>query len=146
MAVTVSRDDFDVGQIIKSMQEKHDDIGAIVSFSGVCRGEKGALSTLTLECYAEMAKAELEALEEEAHKRFSLIASHIHHRYGKMHPKDNIVLVVTLSVHRKEAFAAAEFLMDFLKTQAPFWKLEEGENTRKWVEAKAEDDEASARW
>lgn len=146
MTVKVSRDDFNAGLMIEAMQNKHDDIGAIVTFSGVCRGESGSLSSLTLECYEAMAISELEALELEARSRWALKDCYIHHRYGKMRPKDNIVLVVTLSEHRKDAFEAAEFLMDFLKTQAPFWKLEEGEAKRAWVDAKDEDDAARERW
>jgi molybdopterin synthase catalytic subunit len=146
MAVIVTPNDFDTGAELKRLSAGRYDTGAVVTFTGLCRGEAGALNSLTLECYEEMAINELQELEHQARARFSLDDVLIIHRYGAFKPGDNIMCVITLSAHRKDAFDAAEFLMDYLKTQAPFWKLAEGDNKREWVEAKAEDDEAVMRW
>lgn len=146
MAVIVTLDDFDTGAEAKRLSKGRYDTGALVTFTGLCRGEAGALNSLTLECYKEMAISELQSLEAKARTRFSLDDILIIHRYGTFFPGDNIMCVITLSTHRKDAFEAAEFLMDYLKTEAPFWKLAEGENTRTWIEAKSHDDEAVKRW
>jgi molybdopterin synthase catalytic subunit len=146
MAVFVTIDDFDTGAELRRLSNGRYDTGAVVTFTGLCRGDAGALNSLTLECYREMAISELEELEAKARARFSLDDVLIIHRYGAFKPGENIMCVITLSRHRKDAFEAAEFLMDYLKTQAPFWKLAEGENKREWVEAKAADDVAMERW
>jgi molybdopterin synthase catalytic subunit len=146
MPVIVTTKRFNAGQELNKLTQDVQDTGAVVSFTGLCRNESGSISTLTLECYEEMAKAELEDLERQALARWPLQGSLIIHRYGEMHAGDEIVFVATLSKHRKAAFEAAEFLMDFLKTQAPFWKLEKRGEEAKWVEAKEEDDKARERW
>jgi molybdopterin synthase catalytic subunit len=134
MAVRVQREDFDVGAEISRMQRGRTDIGAVVTFTG-------------LEHYPGMTEAELSRVEEDARSRWPLQDSLVIHRYGKLEPGANIVLVVTASAHRQAAFEAAEFLMDFLKTRAPFWKREKGEDgSGTWVDAREGDDAAAARW
>tara|TARA_R110000868_G_scaffold17774_7_gene77604 strand:+ start:521 stop:934 length:414 start_codon:yes stop_codon:yes gene_type:complete len=133
----VQTEDFDINDEIAALTEGRSDIGAVVSFTGLVRDV-----TLTLEHYAGMTERELDKLEAAANARWQLQGVTILHRIGTLHPGDNIVLVVTASKHRKDAFEAAEFLMDYLKTRAPFWKRE-GEE---WVEAKDSDDEAAKRW
>ena len=122
--------------------------GAAVTFTGYVRGGTGKdqIKSMTLEHYAAMAQKELEAIEAKAHARWSIDECLVIHRYGQLFPGDPIVLVITTSAHRAEAFAAAEFLMDWLKTKAPFWKSEEIDGSTQWVEAKDSDDEAAARW
>lgn len=133
----VQNEDFDIGAEIAALTRGRSDIGAVVTFSGLVRDV-----TLTLEHYAGMTERELDKIEIEAQTRWALQACLIIHRIGTLKPGDNIVLVITASAHRKDAFEAAEFLMDYLKTRAPFWKRE-GED---WVEAKASDDKAAERW
>ena len=149
MAVRVEREDFDVGVEVARLTAGRSDIGAIVTFSGTVRGGSGAdaITAMTLEHYPGMTEAELARVEAEAGKRWPLQASLIVHRVGTLKPGDNIVLVVTASAHRQAAFAAAEFLMDYLKTRAPFWKKEEGaDGQAHWVEARECDEEAAGRW
>ncbi len=124
------------------------DIGAVVSFTGLCRDEAGTLTALELEHYPGMAEGEIARVAEEALARWPLQGLTIIHRHGVIKPGEKIVLVVAAGRHRGEAFAAAEFLMDYLKTQAPFWKKEHRADGAPggWVEAKAKDDEAAARW
>jgi molybdopterin synthase catalytic subunit len=124
------------------------DIGALVTFAGICRGaESGeSIAALTLEHYPGMAEVEIARHVEEAKSRWPLLGVTVIHRYGRIEPGENIVLVVTASSHREAAFAAAEFLMDYLKTQAPFWKQVESAAGRTWVDAKDSDDNAAARW
>ncbi|MDR3372271.1 MAG: molybdenum cofactor biosynthesis protein MoaE, partial [Ancalomicrobiaceae bacterium] len=126
MPVRLQTQDFDIGAEIDRLVAGRSDVGAVVTFTGLVRdtakGEK--ILDMTLEHYPGMCEAELERIEAEAHTRFSLQGALIVHRYGRLLPAERIVLVVTLSEHRQEAFAAAEFLMDFLKTRAPFWKKE----------------------
>lgn len=145
MPVFVTSKNFDVSKEVAQMVGARDDIGAVVTFTGLCRRE-GANSTLTLECYEEMAHEELTRILEQAKTRWQLIDALIIHRYGTFNPADQIMMVATLSSHRKDAFEAAEFLMDFLKTDAPFWKLAAIDGKASWVEAKSTDDEAKARW
>jgi len=135
--IRVQTQDFDIGAEIAALTSGRTDIGAVVTFTGLVRDV-----VLELEHYPGMTERELERIEAEAHERWRLQASLIIHRVGKLAPGDNIVLVVTASAHRGDAFQAAEFLMDYLKTRAPFWKRE-GE---KWVEARESDDEAAKRW
>ncbi len=148
MAVRVQEEPFDLGAEATALSAGRIETGAIVTFTGLCRGKThgDTVTALTLECYVDMAVAELSRLEAEARKRWSLDDVLIVHRYGRLTPGEVIVLVITLSAHRKDAFAAAEFLMDVLKTDAPFWKKEEDENGARWVEAKASDDAARDRW
>jgi molybdopterin synthase catalytic subunit len=120
----------------------------VVTFTGICRGsEAGApIAALTLEHYPGMAEAEIARHVEEAQKRWPLLGVTIVHRHGRIEPGENIVLVVTASSHREAAFAAAEFLMDYLKTRAPFWKQVEGAAGATWVDAKQTDDDLAGRW
>lgn len=135
--IRVQTGDFDIGAEIAGMTRGRTDIGAVVTFTGLVRDV-----ALELEHYPGMTERELAGIDDEAHRRWNLQASLIIHRTGKLAPGDNIVLVVTASAHRGDAFASAEFLMDYLKTRAPFWKLE-GD---RWVEAKSSDENAARRW
>ncbi len=149
MAVRVQPDDFDVGREIAALSQGRTDIGAIVTFSGLVRGEaKGkTLVSMTLEHYPGMTEKELARVEAEALARWPLQASLIVHRTGTLKPGDNIVLVVTASPHRQAAFEAAEFLMDYLKSRAPFWKKEVAvDGTGGWVDARDSDTAAIERW
>ena len=144
MTVRIQREDFDVGAEIALLSRGRTDIGAVVSFTGTCRGD--GIAAMTLEHYPGMAEAEIERHVAEAGTRWPLLGVTVIHRHGRLVPGDNIVLVVTASAHREAAFAAAEFLMDYLKTRAPFWKKEERAEGDGWVEARAQDDAAAARW
>lgn len=148
MTVRVQRDDFDLGAEVKRLTAGRIDVGAVATFTGLCRGVTGdaTVGAMTLETYEAMAVAELERIEAEARQRWPLQDVLIVHRHGRMEPGDNIVLVVALSEHRQAAFAAAEFIMDFLKTKAPFWKFEETAGKGAWVAAKDADDQAVDRW
>lgn len=148
MAVRIQAEAFDTGAELERLTGGRTDIGAAVSFTGLCRvdGETGTISAMELEHFPGMAEAELERLEAEAHTRWPLLGSLIVHRFGRLVPGDPIVLVITLSAHRQAAFEAANFLMDYLKTSAPFWKKEESAGQAQWVEAKSTDDEARERW
>jgi molybdopterin synthase catalytic subunit len=144
--IRVQREDFDIGVEIARLKAGRSDIGAIVTFTGTVRDQDGAVAAMTLEHYPGMTEAELARVEAEACARFALQASLIVHRYGTLKPGDNIVLVATASEHREAAFEAARFLMDYLKTRAPFWKREDGASGARWVEAEARDETATARW
>lgn len=148
MTVRIQREVFDTGAEIDRLTKGRNDVGAVVTFTGLCRcdGETGPIRAMTLEHYPGMAEEELGRLEERARARWPLQDCLIVHRYGRLVPGDPIVLVVTLSTHREAAFEAASFLMDFLKTSAPFWKQEEGTDGEQWVDAKATDDAARDRW
>lgn len=140
--------DFDIAAETAAMTKGRTDIGAVVSFSGICRGGEGsdAIAAMTLEHYPGMAEAEIARHVDEAKARWPLTGITVIHRYGRVVPGDNIVLVLTASAHRQAAFQAAEFLMDYLKANAPFWKSEERVGGNAWVEAQSHDDEAAARW
>src|SRR5581483_9000910 len=146
--IAVQRDDFDLaGEVKRLAGLERRGIGAIVTFSGICRDEGGRLAALELEHYPGMAEEEIGRIAAEAASRWPLAAITVVHRSGRILPGENIVLVVTASAHREAAFSAASFLMDYLKTRAPFWKKEHtqgGDNS--WVDAKASDDQASDRW
>lgn len=144
--IRVQKENFDIGAEIARVRAGRTDIGAIVAFIGSVRDQAGEVSEMTLEHYPGMTETELERIEAEAKARWPLQASLIVHRVGTLEPGDNIVLVVTASQHREAAFEAARFLMDYLKTRAPFWKRESGPGGSRWVEAKADDDEAAADW
>jgi molybdopterin synthase catalytic subunit len=149
LGVRVQREDFDVGAEVRRLTAGRTDIGAIVTFTGTVRsgGGSDAIAAMTLEHYPGMTEAELERVEAEAGKRWSVQASLIVHRIGTLAPGDNIVLVVTASAHRQAAFAAAEFLMDYLKTRAPFWKKEtRADGEAHWVDARDSDEHAAGRW
>jgi molybdopterin synthase catalytic subunit len=143
--IRVQQQDFDTAHEIAALSAGRIDIGAVVSFSGLCRADDG-LAALTLEHYPGMAEAEIKRHADEALARWPLQGLTIIHRHGRITPGENIVLVVTASSHRLAAFEAAEFLMDYLKTNAPFWKREEKTDGGNWVEAKGHDDAAAARW
>ncbi len=144
--IRVQHEDFDIGAEIAALTAGSGDIGAIVTFTGTVRDQHGAVTELTLEHYPGMTETELHRIEAEAKSRWPLQASLIVHRVGTLKPGDNIVLVVTASAHRDAAFDAAKFLMDYLKTSAPFWKRETGPDGANWVDAKSQDDDAAARW
>ena len=148
MGVRVQREDFDVGAEVRRLVGGRTDIGAVVTFSGIVRSDDGtAAGGMVLEHYPGMTEAELERVEAEAAQRWPLQASLVVHRVGALALGDNIVLVVTASAHREAAFAAAEFLMDYLKTRAPFWKKErDAAGRERWVEARDSDDLAAERW
>jgi molybdopterin synthase catalytic subunit len=146
--IRIQEQDFDTAREIAAMARDRTDVGAVVSFSGICRGdEQGeAIDALTLEHYPGMAEAEIRRHAEQAIARWPLQGLTIIHRFGRIRPGENIVLVVTASSHRQAAFEAAEFLMDYLKTSAPFWKREERARGAQWVEAHTRDDAARERW
>jgi molybdopterin synthase catalytic subunit len=149
VAVRVQTEPFDLASELARMKRDRTDIGAIVTFTGVVRdtADGAGLLAMTLEHYPGMTEGELERVEQEARKRWPLSDCLIIHRYGRLVPSDDIVLVITTSAHRDAAFEAARFLMDYLKTSAPFWKKEErADGTVTWVDAKASDDAATARW
>lgn len=146
--VCVQTDDFDTGAEVSRLASGGDSVGAVVSFVGVVRGESGGekLLALQLEHYPGMTERELSRIADEATARWQLSAVTIIHRVGVLRPKDQIVLVVTASPHRQAAFDACAFVMDYLKTQAPFWKKETRASGEYWIEARSSDDEAAARW
>ncbi|HEY0440694.1 MAG TPA: molybdenum cofactor biosynthesis protein MoaE [Xanthobacteraceae bacterium] len=148
MSVRLQAEPFDAAAEAAALTRGRTDVGAVVTFTGICRGsEAGApVAAMTLEHYPGMAEAEIERHVAEAGRRWPLLGVRVIHRYGRLVPGDPIVLVVTTSAHRQAAFEAAEFLMDYLKTQAPFWKREERPDGTRWVEAKAADDAATERW
>jgi molybdopterin synthase catalytic subunit len=147
-AVRVQAGDFDIAAEQSRLTAGRTDIGAAVAFTGLCRDEQGALAALELEHYPGMAEEEMGRVLDEARARWPLDGATVIHRFGKIAPGGNIVLVVTASRHRAAAFAAAEFLMDWLKTRAPFWKKEHRRDGTDggWVEAKEADDAAAGRW
>jgi molybdopterin synthase catalytic subunit len=146
--IRVQQEDFDIGAEIARLKRGRTDIGAIVTFLGTMRGQADGpeITAMTLEHYPGMTEKELARIEAEACTRWKLQSSLIVHRTGMLHPGDNIVLVATASEHREAAFEAAEFLMDFLKTRAPFWKRESGPYGTSWVEAEDHDETARERW
>ena len=147
MTVRVQTDRFDPGAELNAFLQASQGAGAAATFTGVVRSGPGhPITSLTLECYPELAVNQLTAILDEALARFDLLAATVIHRYGTLAPGEAIVQVMTLSSHREAAFKGAEFLMDYLKTDAPFWKQETGPGGTRWVEAKAEDDVARARW
>jgi molybdopterin synthase catalytic subunit len=146
--ISLQREPFDAAAEAAALRRGRTDIGAIVTFTGICRGaENGApIAALTLEHYPEMAEAEIARQVEAARARWSLLGLKVVHRFGRIEPGAEIVLVVTASSHRQDAFAAAEFLMDYLKTRAPFWKRIERPAGAIWVDAKDSDETAAERW
>ena len=146
--VRLQREPFDAAAEATNLARGRTDVGALVTFTGVCRGSENGepIAALTLEHYPGMAESEIERHAAEAAERWPLLGATIIHRYGRILPGEDIVLVVTTSSHREAAFAAAEFLMDYLKTRAPFWKLVEKADGTTWVDAKASDDAAAERW
>lgn len=145
--IRIQPGDFDVAAETAAMTQGRTDIGAVITFTGICRGgDADGTNAMTLEHYPGMAEAEIARHVAEAESRWPLLGVTVIHRHGRLVPGDNIVLVVTASMHREAAFAAAEFLMDYLKTKAPFWKLEERGSGKSWVESKASDDASAGRW
>lgn len=146
--ISIQQDDFDIAVEQQKLCDQNKNIGAVVAFTGLCRDERGRLNALELEHYPGMAQAQIERMALNALKRFELDAIRIIHRFGLIRPGENIVLVLTASRHRKAAFDAASFLMDYMKTNAPFWKKEhlndgaEGD----WVLSKNRDEKAQKRW
>jgi molybdopterin synthase catalytic subunit len=147
MAVRVSPEPFDPGAETNAFLAAGKGAGAAVTFTGLVRSQPDdPITALTLECYPELAINQLTTIVETATSRFDLLAATVIHRYGTLTPGEPIVQVMTLSPHREAAFRGAEFLMDYLKTDAPFWKQETGPEGTHWVEAKTEDAAARARW
>ena len=146
MAVRLQREDFDQGAELTLLTRGRTDVGAVVSFTGLVRDNHEGIVALELEHYPGMTEKALSAIEAEAWSRWPLDACLIIHRVGRLVPGDRIVLVATASAHRQAAFAAAEFLMDYLKSRAPFWKKEERAEGATWVEARDEDEDALDRW
>jgi molybdopterin synthase catalytic subunit len=146
--IRVQREDFDVGAELKALTRGRHEIGGVVSFVGLVRDVAGdsRIGAMTLEHYPGMTEKELARVEAEACARWPLSASLIVHRFGRLEPGDRIVLCAAASPHREAAFEACHFLIDWLKTRAPFWKLEDTGAGPQWVAAKDADDEAAARW
>lgn len=146
--IIVQEQAFDVGQEFARLKTNRTDIGATAMFVGSVRdlSDGQTVSTMTLEHYSGMTEKALAEIEAEARKRWLISDCLIIHRFGKLQPADDIVLVITCSAHREAAFEACQFLMDWLKTKAPFWKLEEDGGKVRWVQSKTSDDEAASRW
>ena len=146
--IRIQEADFDIAQEIAALTSGRSDVGAVVTFSGICRGSENGepIAALTLEHYPGMAEAEIRRHTDEAMSRWPLTGLTVVHRVGRITPGENIVLVLAASKHRQAAFQAAEFLMDYLKANAPFWKREESAKGISWIEAHDRDDAAAARW
>ena len=146
--VRLQREPFDAAVEAAKLARGRDDIGALITFTGICRGTENGepIAALTLEHYPDMAEAEIARHAAEAAARWPLLGVTVIHRYGRIKPGEDIVLVVTASSHREAAFAAAEFLMDYLKTRAPFWKQVETASGKTWVNVKTADNVAAERW
>ncbi len=146
--VRVQEADFDVGRELEALGRGRSDVGAIASFVGLVRGENDghSIAGMTLEHYPGMTEKALEGICDEAHARWRLLDTLVIHRVGRLVPGDRIVLVGVASAHRGDAFAACEFIMDYLKTRAPFWKREDTSAGSRWVEARESDDTAAQRW
>jgi molybdopterin synthase catalytic subunit len=143
--LSIQREDFDPGAEIAALSLGGSEIGAIASFVGLVRGD-GGMTAMTLEHYRDFALREIGAHIEEAKRRWPIAAVRVVHRFGRLTPGERIVFVGVASSHRQAAFEAADFLMDYLKTRAPFWKLEERAGDAAWVEAREADEEAFRRW
>jgi len=148
MPVRVQTGDFDVAREIAALRAGDARVGAVAAFVGLIRdiNDAAAVSTLTLEHYPGMTEKALARIVDEAKSRWNVYDALVIHRVGELKPTDQIVLVVVTGAHRGEAFAACEFIMDYLKTRAPFWKKEQTPAGERWVEARASDDDAAARW
>ena len=146
--VRIQADDFDTAAEIARLTRGRRDVGAVVTFTGLCRDEEGQLAALELEHYPAMAEAEIARIAAEAMERWTLTGASVIHRHGRIAPGENIVLVVTASTHRHAAFEAASFLMDYLRSRAPFWKKEHRKDGGEggWVDARAADEAAAKRW
>ena len=146
--IRVQSEPFDTAGELEALKAGNTNIGGVACFVGTVRELSGgkAVSAMTLEHYPGMTEKALEDIERQARERWPLEASLIVHRYGRLEPGDDIVLVIAAAAHRQDAFDACQFLIDWLKTKAPFWKLESGERGEEWVEARDSDDDAAARW
>jgi molybdopterin synthase catalytic subunit len=148
VAIRIQNEDFDLGAEVARVRAGNPKIGAVASFIGLVRdiNEGDAVSELVLEHYPGMTEKALQKIVDEANARWDLYDVLVIHRVGRLRPTDQIVLVVTASAHRGEAFSACEFLMDYLKTRAPFWKKEQTPSGSRWVDARDSDDTAASRW
>lgn len=146
MSVRVQAEPFNMGAEVDDFTAEMTGAGAVVTFSGLVRDEGGTLSSMEIEHYPGMTEKALEAIRAEALERFSLTGARIIHRYGPLKPDEQIMMVATAARHRADAFAGAEFLMDYLKSRAPFWKKEHGADGTDWVAAKDADEAALDRW
>jgi molybdopterin synthase catalytic subunit len=148
VTIRIQEADFDIGQEIAALTKSQTDVGAVVTFSGICRGSENGepIAALTLEHYPGMAEAEIKRHADEAMSRWPLTGLTVIHRVGRITPGENIVVVLAASQHRQAAFQAAEFMMDYLKANAPFWKREESPKGTSWIEARGHDETAAARW
>jgi len=148
MPVRIQHDDFDISAEIAALRAVRRDVGAVASFVGIVRdvNEGASVSGMTLEHYPGMTERSIQAIIDEAKSRWTIFEALVIHRIGELRPQDQIVLVIVTGLHRGDAFAACEFIMDYLKTQAPFWKKEQSLQGDRWVEARASDDTAAARW
>src|SRR3954447_8367659 len=146
--IRVQREDFDIGAELEALSRGNHRVGGVASFVGLVRDMAGGetIGAMTLEHYPGMTEKKLAEIEDEARRRWPLEATLIVHRYGRLEPGDRIVLVATASAHREAALESCAFLIDWLKTEAPFWKLEEGPEGQRWVEAKSSDDARKAAW
>ncbi len=148
MSVSVQAQDFDLGAEILALRKNSPQVGAVASFIGVVRdmNDGDSVADMTLEHYPGMTEKALEDIEAQAKARWNIFATRIIHRVGTLKPTDQIVMVAVSGAHRGEAFAACEFIMDYLKTAAPFWKKESTPQGARWVDARVSDDTAMARW
>lgn len=146
ITVKVQREDFDIGAELAALSDGDTSVGGVASFTGLVRDMGGPGTSMTLEHYPGMTEKQLTAIAEEAMRRWPLARLLIIHRYGKLLPGDRIVLVASASAHREAALQSCAFLIDWLKTKAPFWKLEDDGKTQNWVEAKDSDAQATSRW
>ncbi len=146
MGVRVQADPFDAGAELNAFAAGQDNAGAVVSFGGLVRDDRGDLREMVIEHYPGMTERAISAIRDEAISRWNLTGALVIHRYGRLQPGAQIMMVATASRHRAEAFAAAEFLMDYLKSRAPFWKKEIGADGEEWVAAKDADEDALRRW
>ncbi len=146
MPVRVQEQDFDIGEELEKMRAGRVDIGALVSFSGLVRDLDGSLNSMTLEHYPGMTEKALQAIADQAMERWELQDVLIIHRFGRLQPGAQIMMVAAASAHRASAFQAADFMMDFLKSRAPFWKKEDAGGAVSWVDARVEDEDAMGRW
>ncbi len=145
--IKVQKNDFNIGHEISELTSKNQNIGGISTFIGIVRGgNNNSLNSMTLEHYSGMTEKMLNEIDNEAKKRWDLIETKIIHRYGELFPGDQIVLVITASEHRKNAIESCQFLIDWLKTKAPFWKLEDSTKGKNWVEEKQSDLDAASKW
>ena len=145
--IKVQKNDFNIGHEISEITSKNQNIGGISTFIGIVRGgNNNSLNSMTLEHYSGMTEKMLNEIDNEAKERWDLIETKIIHRYGELFPGDQIVLVITASEHRKNAIESCQFLIDWLKTKAPFWKLEDSTKGKNWVEEKQSDLDATSKW